>query len=209
MLFQGRILDNEKHHVVQSLHDGSKVSCWPQDLMVPLESQVRVWGRGRARSALVVPNSVLTSRLLRSWQLQIALTRLQGDSVWKICVLCIGLLRFFHKELDSKMRAEGLSSMTVERLCVYANDCTRFCDRLHDQIPLLDSLTAEAAEKVTQEISAVGNLFAETCDEALGGIVSVVTSDVTAEIEACVFTGAGDDRCEIGVRSERREERIS
>ena len=70
MLFQGRILGNEKHHAVQTLHDGSKVSCWPQDLMVPLESQ-----------------------------LNIALTRLQGDSVWKICVLCVGLLRLFHKEV--------------------------------------------------------------------------------------------------------------
>ena len=91
------------------------------------------------------------------------------------------------------MRSEGLSFMPVERLCAYANDCTRFCDRLQDQVPTLDGLSEEAAEKVADEISAVCNLFASTCDDALGGIVSVVASDVSAALDDCVFSGSGGD----------------
>ncbi|GMH47592.1 hypothetical protein TrVE_jg8270 [Triparma verrucosa] len=160
MLFQGRIITNDIHHEISTLHGGAKVSSWPQDLMVCVESQ-----------------------------LQIALSRLQGASVDKICALCIGLLTFFHKELQGKMRDEGMETMSVERMCVYANDCYRFSDRLQEQTSSFDGLTEEAADKLADKISEIITLFSETSVEAVNGIVGVMCGEVEKEISQSLFDG--------------------
>ncbi|GMI00997.1 hypothetical protein TrLO_g5995 [Triparma laevis f. longispina] len=160
MLFQGRIITNDIHHEISTLHGGAKVSSWPQDLMVCVESQ-----------------------------LQIALSRLQGASVDKICALCIGLLTFFHKELLGKMRDEGMETMSVERMCVYANDCYRFSDRLQEQTSSFDGLTEEAADKLADKISEIITLFSETSMEAINGIVGVMCCEVKKEIQTSLFDG--------------------
>lgn len=157
--WQKRIMENENSHVVSSIHDGSKISSWPEDLIGCV-----------------------------GLQLQLAITRLQGDSIEKICCLCVGLLEDFQRQMAQKFEGDGgIDELSVERMCVFSNDCFRFADLLQDQGGLVDNLTPEAAEKVTDKISDIIMLFSSLSNVSLEGIVGVMCADIEDELKATIF----------------------
>ena len=157
--WQKRILKNENSHTINTIHDGSKISSWPEDLIGCV-----------------------------GLQLQLAITRLQGNNIEKVCCLCVGLLERYQTELSQKFDDEGgVDELSVERMCVFSNDCFRFADLLQEQGGIVDNLTPEAAEKVSEKISDVIMLFSSLSNRALEGIVGVMCTDIEEELKATVF----------------------
>ncbi len=156
--WQDRIMYNPKSHDVNSIHDGSKVTSWPEDLIGCI-----------------------------SMQLQITVNRLAGDNVDEICCLCVKLLRNFYQKI-LKAFVTDEKTMMVERMCAYANDCFRFCDLLQAQTSILDTLTDVAADKVLDTISDCVQMYTSLCSKAVDAVVDVMCCDIEEELLSNLFT---------------------
>ena len=150
--WQERILKNESHFLVSSKSDGSKMSNWPEDLMVCVGGQ-----------------------------LDLAVSRLQGKNLSPICCLCIETIDTFKVSLEKKFEKEK-DEMSVEEFCSFANDCYRFADLLQEQMCMLDSLDEEAEDEVGDKMGELIMHFSELSSAGLKCVVGVMSTDIENEL---------------------------
>jgi len=150
--WQDRIIENESSFSVGTKSDGSKLSNWPEDLMMCVEKQ-----------------------------LNLAITRLQGKNLCPICCLCVDTIDVFKIALQKKIKKER-GDMGVEDMCCFANDCYRFADLLQEQTVMLDNLDEEAADEVGDKMGELIMHFSELSSNILNSVVEVFSVDVEKEL---------------------------
>ena len=158
--WQRRIMESESSHITSTISDGSKISSWPEDLIGCV-----------------------------GLQLQLAFTRLQGNHMENICLLCVGLLDDFRASLLEKFNKEsGRENMPVEKLCVFSNDCFRFAELLHqEKKDMSESLDVAVAERIGNKIGDVIMQFSSISTISLGGIMDIICEDIQSELRETIF----------------------